>query len=190
MSFCGRILISLLGLLVALPAAAHLMENQQGTLNIVDARGYLVISLPVSALRGVDDNRDGRLDSRELQRHGGAIERDLRARVRITDGDVAAPLEGVLLNLSADEQHREGGLATHLVMLAVAMFPQPPRRPQLELRVYGRSPAEQSYRFTATRRSAAGRNEEDQRQFTPSSSRHEFFAAASGRLQARFGNRQ
>ncbi|MFM7432534.1 MAG: hypothetical protein ACKO3O_03460, partial [Gammaproteobacteria bacterium] len=94
MSFCGRSLISLLGLLVALPAAAHLMENQQGTLNIVDARGYLVISLPVSALRGVDDNRDGRLDSRELQRHGGAIERDLRARVRITDGDVSAPLEG------------------------------------------------------------------------------------------------
>jgi len=49
------------------------MEDQQGTLNIVDARGYLVISLPVSALRGVDDNRDGRLDGRELQRHAAAI---------------------------------------------------------------------------------------------------------------------
>lgn len=182
--------------MATLPAAAHLMENQQGTLNLVDARGYLVISLPVSALRGVDDNRDGRLDSRELQRHGGSIERDLRSRVRISDGGVAAPLEGVLLNLSADEQHREGGPATHLVMLAVAMFPQPPSRPQLELRVFGRSSAEQSYRFVATRRSAAGRNEEDLRQFTPRSPRHEFFdssarrSSSSSRENARLGNRQ
>ncbi|NBO73483.1 MAG: hypothetical protein EBV65_02770 [Gammaproteobacteria bacterium] len=168
-------LISLIGLLAALPAAAHLMEDQQGTLNIVDARGYLVISLPVSALRGVDDNRDGRLDGRELQRHAAAIERDLRARVRIADGEVAVPLEGVLLNLSADEQHREGGPATHLVMLAVAMFPQSPRRPRLELRVFGRSPAERTYRFVATRRSASGRSEEDLQRFTPRSPRHEFF---------------
>lgn len=154
---------------------AHLMENQQGTLNLVGARGYLVISMPVSALRGVDDDRDGKLDGTELQRHAAAIERDLRWRVRVADGDKTAPLAGVLLNLSPDAQHREGVPATHLVMLAVAMFAQPPRQPQLELQIYGRLPTERSYRFTVTRRDSSGRTTEQVRQFTPRSPRHEFF---------------
>lgn len=156
-------------------ARAHLMENRQGTLNLVGARGYLVISLPVSALSGVDDNRDGKLDGAELQRHAAAIERDLRLRVRVADGGKAAPLAGVLLNLSPDAEHREGVPATHLVMLAVAMFAQPPQRPQLELQIYGRLSSERSYRFTATRRDASGRTIAQVRQFTPRSPRHEFF---------------
>lgn len=156
------------------PAQAHLMEDQQGTLNIVGQRGYLVLSLPVSALSGVDDDRNGLLDGTELQRHAAAIERDLRARVKVADGPVPAPLDGVLLNLSPDEEHREVA-ATHLVLLAVAMFPRPPRRPQVTLQVYGREPAERVFRFTATRRDAAGRQRTQVVRFSPETPRHAFF---------------
>lgn len=175
-----RALFAVLGLLGAAPTQAHLMENQQGTLNLVGQRGYLVLSLPVSALQGVDDNRDGRLDGVELQRHAAAIERDLRARVRVSDGGKVAPLDGVLLNLSPDENHREGP-ATHLVLLAVAMFPAAPRSPQLELRVFGRAEAERSYRFVATRRDQAGKVREQVVRFTPTTSRHIFFTQRQGR---------
>jgi hypothetical protein len=164
----------LLGLVAGSAAHAHLMEDQQGTLNIVGARGYLVLSLPVSALSGVDDDRDGRLDAAELARHSAAIERDLRARVRVSDGGVAAPLDGVLLNLSPDEHHREAA-ATHLVLLAVAMFPKPPLRPELEVRVFGRAPAEQAFRVVGTRRDAAGRMQEQVVRYTPATPRHAFF---------------
>jgi len=166
----------LLGLAAALSAHAHLMEHQQGTLNIVGARGYLVLSLPVSALSGVDDDRDGRLGAAELACHSAAIERDLRARVRVSDGGVAAPLDGVLLNLSPDEHHREVA-ATHLVMLAVAMFPKPPLRPELEVRVFGRAAAERSIRVVGTRRDAAGRMQEQRVRYTPEAPRHVFFAS-------------
>lgn len=165
----------LLGLAAALSAHAHLMEDQQGTLNIVGARGYLVLSLPVSALSGFDDDRDGRLGAAELARHSAAIERDLRARVRVSDGGVAAPLDGVLLNLSPDEHHREVA-ATHLVLLAVAMLPKPPLRPELEVRVFGRAAAERSIRVVGTRRDAAGRMQEQVVRFTPETPRHGFFA--------------
>ncbi|MFO0513158.1 MAG: hypothetical protein ACK51K_21130 [Gammaproteobacteria bacterium] len=168
----------LLGSAVLASAHAHLMEDQQGTLNIVGARGYLVLSLPVSALSGVDDDRDGRLDAAELARHSAAIERDLRARVRVSDGGVAAPLDGVLLNLSPDEHHREVA-ATHVVLLAVAMFPKPPLRPELEVRVFGRSAAERSIRVVGTRRDAAGRMQEQVVRFTPEIPRHGFFAPAA-----------
>lgn len=153
------------------------MEDQQGTLNIVGARGYLVLSLPVSALAGVDDDRDGRLDAAELGRHSAAIERDLRARVRVLDGGAAAPLDGVLLNLSPDEHHRETA-ATHLVMLAVAMFPRPPAQPQLDLRVFGKAPREREFRVVATRRDARGGMQEQTARFTPAAPRHRFFAPA------------
>lgn len=164
----------LLGSAVLASAHAHLMEDQQGTLNIVGARGYLVLSLPVSALTGVDDDRDGRLDAAELARHSGAIERDLRARVRVADGGVAAPLDGVLLNLSPDEHHREVA-ATHVVLLAVAMFPRPPQRPQLEIRVSGKVPAERSFLVIATRRDPAGKMQERRVRYTPETPRHQLF---------------
>ncbi|MFM8518205.1 MAG: hypothetical protein ACKODA_10080 [Nevskiaceae bacterium] len=51
-----------LWLLRAPPLAAHLMEHQHGSLNLVEQRGYLVLSVPVSALSGVDDNRDRRVN--------------------------------------------------------------------------------------------------------------------------------
>lgn len=168
----------LLGSAVLASAHAHLMEDQQGTLNIVGARGYLVLSLPVSALSGVDDDRDGRLDAAELARHSAAIERDLRARVRVSDGGVAAPLDGVLLNLSPDEHHREVA-ATHVVLLAVAMFPKPPLRPELEVRVFGRAPAERAFRVVGTRRDAAGRVQEQVVRYTPETPRHGFFGPAA-----------
>jgi hypothetical protein len=174
-SVLARCAMWLLGIAPALPAHAHLMENQQGTLNLVGQRGYLVLSLPVSALRGVDDNRDGRLDAAELQRHAAAIERDLRSRVRVSDRGKAAPLDGVLLNLSPDEHHRDGP-ATHVVLLAVAMFPSMPRSPQLELRVFGRDETERAYRFAATRRDSTGKAREQVVRFTPAAARHVFFA--------------
>jgi hypothetical protein len=167
-------LLGVLALLGAAPVQAHLMENQQGTLNLVGQRGYLVLSLPVSALKGVDDNRDRRLDAAELQRHAAVIERYLRARVRVSDANRPAPLDGVLLNLSPDDHHREGP-ATHLVLLAVAMFETEPRHPQIELQIFGRAPAERSYRFSATRREPGGRPREEVVRFTPKTPRHTFF---------------
>lgn len=160
----------------AAPAYAHLMENQQGTLNLVDSRGYLVLSLPVSALTGVDDDGDGRLSAAELQRHSVSIERDLRSRIRVADRGVAAPLEGVLLNLSPDDQHREGGPATHLVMLAVAMFRQPPQRPELGVRVFGRRSEERAFRVVVTQRDSAVGPRKETARLTASRPQHEFFA--------------
>ena len=166
----------LLALLLSQPLSAHLMEHQHDTLNLVEQRGYLVLSVPVSALRGVDDNRDRRIDDRELQRHGAAIERQLRAGVRISDDSVPVRLEGLLVNLSPDEQHREGP-ATHLVMLAVAMFEATPRKPQIDIQLFGRLPAERRYRFAATRRNADGTPEQETLTITPSTRRHELFTA-------------
>ena len=72
---------------VAQPVAAHLMEDQQGTLNIVGQRGYLVLSLPVSAISGADEDGDGLLSGAELQRRAPAIDEHPAAGRLVEPGD-------------------------------------------------------------------------------------------------------
>ena len=60
--------------LTASLAHAHLVVSQRGTLNIVGDGAYMVLSLPVSALSGIDDDHDGLLSVNELRAHGASIE--------------------------------------------------------------------------------------------------------------------
>ena len=59
-----RYLTGLCLLLCAIaPAQAHLMVAQHGTLNLVGDGVYMVLSLPVSAFAGSDDDGDDKLSS-------------------------------------------------------------------------------------------------------------------------------
>jgi hydrogenase/urease accessory protein HupE len=71
---------------VALPrdGEAHLMPAWQGSTHLVGNRAYTLLSIPVAALEGVDDNHDGRLAGAELGRHYAEIDRQLSDRVRLT----------------------------------------------------------------------------------------------------------
>ena len=80
------------------------MVAQRGTLNIVAAPAsaaqfagaHLVLSTPVSALQGVDDNHDGLLSASELQRHAASIEDQLRAQVQQVGKTGTLPLQGLM----------------------------------------------------------------------------------------------
>jgi hypothetical protein len=50
-----------LNLIMGPVAHAHLMVAQHGTLNIVDDGVFMVLSLPISAFDGIDDDKDGNL---------------------------------------------------------------------------------------------------------------------------------
>jgi hypothetical protein len=76
------------------------MVAQHGTLNLVGSGAYLVLSLPVSAFEGVDDDGDGRLSLAELKAHRADIEAAVVNRVRLADAHGLLPLQGVMLSLS------------------------------------------------------------------------------------------
>lgn len=80
--------------LLLLPTAAwaHLLPRQNATLHLEGDRAYLAVAVPVSALRGVDDNGDGLLDAGEIGRHGGAIGAQFRAHFRLLQGTRPAPI--------------------------------------------------------------------------------------------------
>jgi hypothetical protein len=65
-------------------ARGHIMPPGQGSTRIVGNRAHTLVSIPVSVLRGFDDNSDGLLGRDELGRHGRALEEQCRELVRIS----------------------------------------------------------------------------------------------------------
>lgn len=78
-----RLLQSLRSVLAGLPlcglgaptAQAHVILAQKGTLNIVDGGAFMVLSLPVSAFSGIDDDGDALLSPTELRLTMGLFRR-------------------------------------------------------------------------------------------------------------------
>lgn len=78
-------------------AQAHLMVAQKGTLNLQGDGAYLVVSLPVSAFGGIDDDGDGALSNQELTAHEARIHQQLRAELRLRDAQGPRPIDGIAL---------------------------------------------------------------------------------------------
>jgi hypothetical protein len=162
------------GLLGARPADAHLMPAGHGTLNVVGDAVFGVVSVPVSALHGFDDDGDGLLEIRELERHYDTLAAEIGRRFVVSDGDVAASTVHVDLVLSP--QHEAApDRADQVVALEHARFAGPPVRPSLACDLFGADASGQELAFTATRHPASGA-EVETTVLSPSCSTHRFFA--------------
>ena len=147
-AFSTSLWLTLLTLLA--PAQAHLMLAQHGTLNIVGDGAYLVLSLPVSAFLGMDNDGDGRLSAAELRAHRAAIEAAVQHGVVLSDDSGPRPLQGLMLNLSAADE-APAAPAPQLVLLgryALAANAGPLR---FSLQLYGREIAEREFSILVTR---------------------------------------
>ncbi len=134
-------------------AHAHLMVAQHGTLNFVGSGAFLVLSLPVSAFDGVDDDGDGRLSFAELKAHRAAIEATVVNRVRLADGHGLLPLQGVMLSLAPPDD-APAAPAAQLVVLGRYALPGDAAglsALQWSMPLFGRHADEQRLVLTVTR---------------------------------------
>ncbi|PCM44029.1 hypothetical protein [Marinobacter sp. ANT_B65] len=95
---CLAAMVSALALTLATPVLAHLMVAGHGTLNIVDNGAFMVLSLPLSAFEGIDDNGDGEIDLSEFNRHQSAVIQTLSQHVVLRDREQTLPLEDILVS--------------------------------------------------------------------------------------------
>jgi hypothetical protein len=100
-------------------AAAHLMPPGHGTLNVVDGKAYMVLSVPVSAFSDVEACRDGILTPAELSAHHDALVAQVRADVHLAH---AGAFEQVLFDLPSGYGH-EHDAGEDLVVMVVAPVP-------------------------------------------------------------------
>ncbi len=129
---------------------AHVMVAQKGTLNIVDDGAFMVLSLPISAFSGIDDDGDARLSPTELRLHVQAIVAQVQANVRLVNGALPLPLQGVFMHLSPAHDSA-GGSADQIVVMG--RFAVPPNATDLRLTMglFGRDSTERQLDVTVTR---------------------------------------
>ena len=159
------VLMVLWGVLLGMtPAQAHLMAAQKGTLNLVGNAAFLVLSVPVSSLRGVDDDGDGALSKDELATHTNVIREQVKAGVQLLGSGGALPLQLMMLDIAPAEQTPDAP-ASHLVVLGRfqregnAVSPDNPDNPDtiladslsLRFSLFGTKPGEQTQDVTITR---------------------------------------
>jgi hypothetical protein len=165
--------VTTLLLVAAAPAdvSAHLMVAGHGTLNIKDAGAWFVVSVPVTALAGVDDDGDGRLALAELAAHNGAIEAQVAAGLGLRDDGGERPIQGLLINPSP-EHGRPDEPVTHVV--ALGRFAPAPARGALRFRatLFGGPPADQTLQVKVARGP-----ETDSVTLTPQEPERQLFAA-------------
>ena len=154
-----RFLPALAGALCMGPVQAHLMVAQKGTLNFSGDGMYMVLSVPVTAFKGVDDDGDRLLSGAELRAHAASIELQLQSGAQLLSAGRPLPLQGMMLKLSPRDDAPAAPADQLVVMARYALGPSDvvANAPALnfKLNLFGRTPAEQVYDITITRKPEA-----------------------------------
>jgi hypothetical protein len=151
--------------------AAHLMPPQRGTLNLIENGAFIVLSLPASALTGVDDDGDGRLSAAELGAHQAAIREQVIRRVHLSDGAHPASVDFFQLNEEHDSHDPAAPPgSTHFLVLMKGSFVAAPRELRVETDFWGQLAGEQQLSLRVSRGPAA-----ESAVLTPHHQAHVFF---------------
>jgi hypothetical protein len=139
-----------LSLLVQNSARAHLMPSQRGTLNVVGDGAFMVLTLPVSAFKGIDADKDGGVSLAEFNSHRAAILESVRREVTLSDrrGDTA--LQGILLSPVAS--HDTQAFVSELTIIGRFALNDTDGGLRFHIGLYGSGASEQSLQIAATHR--------------------------------------
>lgn len=162
------LLIGLLGGAALVPTAqAHLMVAQRGTLNLVNDGAFMVLSIPVLAFQGIDDNGDGLLSNAEFAAHRQRIVGAVKHGVVLSDALGPRELQGMMLSLAPPDHQGEGesvGPSSQLVVMGRFDLGEVGSPLRFQVTLFGQSAAEQVFRVNASR---AAKSEQHLMTLTP-----------------------
>lgn len=149
MRFRSFIVLVLGGLLTLSTACAHLIVSQRGTINIVGDSVFVVLSLPVSAFNGIDDNADGLLSIAELREHAASIESQIKKSVILENSQGVKPVVGLMLNTVPPENDHNAP-AKQIVVLGRYTLEPGSSGLKFTMRMFGKEVDERTEHITVT----------------------------------------
>ena len=133
-------------------ASAHVMVSQRGTLNIIDNGVFMVLSLPITAFEGIDDDNDGKLSNTEFTKHRSVITNVIHEKVVLKDKNRKLVLEDMILSPVTSHESPKAPVSQLVVMgrynLTDLLSPL-----EYTIDLFGTTPAEQVLDVVATRKS-------------------------------------
>jgi len=145
----NSLITSVLSIFLIFNAHAHLMLAQHGTLNVVDGGVFMVISLPVSAFDGVDDDKDGKLSLEEFNIHRSLIAKTVKNDVVLSNKGESLLLQGMMLSPVTIHGSPEEP-ATQLVVMGRFKLDDTASALQYQINLFGKRAAEKVLKITAT----------------------------------------
>lgn len=158
-------------------AIAHLLHEQYATMKIVDHSANFVVSVPASALEGVDLDGDGMLSVAEIDAGRDAIISQFNLGFSVSDRGATG--EQVMTWVVSPETHDPGTPTDRVVVMHRVFFATPPVSPSIAFRLFGSQTDEQLLQFHATRG-----DKSEIVNLTPDANTHDFFTAGSGIVAA------
>lgn len=150
------IFVILVNLLFSSTLYAHVMVAQQGTLNIKEDGVYMVISVPVSAFPGIDDDEDGKLSSEEFTLHRSAIIKTVQSNIMLKDETAELALKGLMLS-PVISHHAPNEPANQLVIMGRFSLEKANSTLEYQVNLFGKSTEEEKLKITVTRKKDASK---------------------------------
>jgi hypothetical protein len=126
-----------------------LIDAQKGALSLKAERAYLAMSVPVSGLKGVDDDGDGHLSSAEFHAHLPAIEAQIRSGIGLSSATRPLHFDELMIQLSLSSDK----LAPERQLLVMGHFAltNADKDLQFKLQIFGEQADEKRHYITVTR---------------------------------------
>jgi hydrogenase/urease accessory protein HupE len=126
--------------------SAHVVETGQATVNLAGKQVFIVVSIPVAALSGADDNGDGVLDRAEILAHQVELMAQVQSGMTLEgDGHKAVWSQMVLTPMQAPDARAAGVPAPssappHIVAAGAAGWDSLPAVVALDFTLWSRTP--------------------------------------------------
>jgi hydrogenase/urease accessory protein HupE len=140
-------------LLFSAAAQAHMLPKQTATMNIIDKAAFFVVSVPASALGGVDDDGNGQLSLIEIGRHNQEIQRQFAARFQVRNA--GKPGRAALTWALSPVSDGSTTQADYVVVMHRVDFAAAPENPEISTSLFGSKPGEGQMTVKATHRVGA-----------------------------------
>lgn len=124
-----------LALLWSTVAGAHLLPKQNATMRLLENSGFLVVSVPVDALSGVDLDGDGKLDAREIETGSQSIADQFLECFQVSDNGV--PARQVFAWVVPPQTDGTEPSTDYIVVMHRVDFAGPAEHPQVRTDLFG-----------------------------------------------------
>ncbi|APG62059.1 hypothetical protein LPB140_03645 [Sphingorhabdus lutea] len=156
-------------LMVPMSLQAHLLPKQNVTMKILDNSANFVVSVPISALPNVDENKDGKASLREIRNQEKWIEQQFKSGFTITNnGKKGTDLMVMAMPPETDGDHHHH--SDYVVILYRVQFDEIPNNPIISTNLFGTHSDEGKMVIRATMGV-----EKELATLTPALNWHEFF---------------
>lgn len=132
-------------------ANAHLMLADHGTLNFVDNNVFIVLSIPMSAFKGVDEDKDGKVSIVEFNTHKKQISKRVKQNVYLADHQYKFTIDGLLLNPEASHTHKSNNI-DQVTITGRYSLPSKLTKVNFNVKLFSNNEHKQQYQITATRK--------------------------------------